>query len=121
MKKDDLLEELLSAWEETYKKGQLTLWIFLALKEGKKYVEEISAFIETYSMNTMTCEAQTLYRSLRKFKHIGVVDFEPGEGHKGPDRKYYYLTDLGHALLNKFTERNIHLFYTPEIKNLMDL
>jgi hypothetical protein len=37
--KDKMHEELLNAWEETYKKGQLTLWIFLALKEGpdRKY------------------------------------------------------------------------------------
>lgn len=33
--------DLLYTWEETYKKGQLTLWIFLALKDGEKYVNEI--------------------------------------------------------------------------------
>tara|TARA_B100000780_G_scaffold277316_1_gene247728 strand:- start:491 stop:604 length:114 start_codon:yes stop_codon:yes gene_type:complete len=31
----DILPDLLSSWEETYKKGQLTLWIFLALKDGQ--------------------------------------------------------------------------------------
>ena len=30
------IDELLNAWEETYKKGQLTFWIFLALKESNK-------------------------------------------------------------------------------------
>lgn len=29
---DNIFDDLLSAWEETYKKGQLTLWIFLSLK-----------------------------------------------------------------------------------------
>ncbi|NLT50195.1 MAG: PadR family transcriptional regulator, partial [Ignavibacteria bacterium] len=38
MNEGNQLNELLSAWEETYKKGQLTLWVFLALKDGKKYV-----------------------------------------------------------------------------------
>ena len=33
------IDELLNAWEETYKKGQLTFWIFLALKESNKCVE----------------------------------------------------------------------------------
>ena len=41
----DILPDLLSSWEETYKKGQLTLWIFLALKDGQKYVDEIKKFI----------------------------------------------------------------------------
>ena len=52
--KKDLLTELLIAWEETYKKGQLTLWIFLALKDDKKYVEEIKSFVEEQSNYTMT-------------------------------------------------------------------
>jgi PadR family transcriptional regulator PadR len=46
MNKDNKLSELLSAWEETYKKGQLTLWIFLSLKDGNKYVDEIKLFVE---------------------------------------------------------------------------
>lgn len=79
----DLLPDLLSAWEETYKKGQLTLWIFLALKDGQKYVDEIKAFIETKSKNTITCEEQSLYRNLRKYEHIGVVSFTLKKGNKG--------------------------------------
>ena len=35
------MEELLNSWEETYKKGQLTLWIFLSLKDSSKYVDEM--------------------------------------------------------------------------------
>jgi DNA-binding PadR family transcriptional regulator len=120
MGKDKQLSELLSAWEETYKKGQLTLWIFLSLKDGKKYVDEIKAFVEDQSMNTMTCESQSLYRNLRKFQHVGVVDFESGVGNKGPERKYYFLTELGQELLDNFIERNISLFFNNRIKNLIN-
>ena len=119
MNKNSQLSELLSAWEETYKKGQLTLWIFLSLKDGKKYVDEIKSFVEKESNHTMTCESQSLYRNLRKYQHIGVVDFEPGEGNKGPERKYYFLTELGIELLNSFIERNINLFFSEQIKNLI--
>jgi len=119
MNKNNQLSELLSAWEETYKKGQLTLWIFLSLKDGKKYVDEIKSFVEEQSNQTMTCESQSLYRNLRKFQHVGVVDFENGEGNKGPERKYYFLTELGLALLNSFIERNINLFFSEQIKNLI--
>jgi len=116
----ELLNELLIAWEETYKKGQLTFWIFLSLKEGKKYVDEIKTFVEEESNHSMTCESQSLYRNLRKFQHVGVVDFETGEGNKGPERKYYFLTELGNALLNAFIERNIKLFYNEKIKHLLN-
>ena len=119
MKKDKGLPPLLTAWEETYKKGQLTLWIFLSLKDGKKYVEQIKKFVEEESNQTMLCESQSLYRNLRKFQHLGVVNHETGEGNKGPERKYYYLTDLGLDLLDSFVKRNIDLFFNERIKNLI--
>ncbi len=115
----NILPDLLSSWEETYKKGQLTLWIFLALKDGQKYVDEIKEFIESKSKNTINCEEQSLYRNLRKYQHIDVVTFENKKGNKGPDRKYYSLTKMGTELLENFIERNIELFFSTEIKNLL--
>ena len=41
-----MIDELLYAWEETYKKGQLTFWIFFALKEDSRCVEDIKEFVE---------------------------------------------------------------------------
>ena len=55
-----MITDLLNSWEETYKKGQLTLWIFLSLKDGDKYVDEIKSFIENMSNNTISCEEQSL-------------------------------------------------------------
>jgi DNA-binding PadR family transcriptional regulator len=113
--------DLLQAWEDTYKKGQLTLWIFLALREGKKYVEEIKAFVEHESEETMTCELQSLYRTLRKYQHVGMVAYDLGEGYRGPERKYYYLTSLGNQLLDAFVARNIALFFNDNIRKLLNL
>ena len=113
------LDELLGAWEDTYKKGQLTLWIFLALKEGEKYVDEIKLFVEEKTRGTLTCEEQSLYRTLRKYKDLKMVDYKSGPGEGGPERKYYFLTTLGLELLHKFTDRNMLLFYNAEIKDLM--
>jgi len=120
MNTDKELPKLLTAWEETYKKGQLTLWIFLSLKDGKKYVDEIKHFVEEQSNQTMLCESQSLYRNLRKFQHLGVVNYEVGEGNKGPERKYYFLTELGRDLLDSFIKRNINLFFNERIKNLIN-
>ena len=52
MEKNVIIEELLGAWEETYKKGQLTFWVFLALSEGSKCVEEIKEFVEVAACGT---------------------------------------------------------------------
>lgn len=121
MKDENLvIEELLNAWEETYKKGQLTLWVFLALKEERKCVEEIKEFVERMSEGTMSCEEQSLYRNLRKFQHLEIVTYESKKVSKGPDRKYYYLTETGKELFKRFVERNILIFTKESIINLLN-
>ncbi len=112
--------ELLELWEETHKKGQLTLWIFLALRDGPKYVSEIRTFIEVNTLQTIVCEEQSLYRALRKFQMIEMVGYNPGKGQGGPDRKYYYITPMGEDILDRFIDRNIRLFFRPEIENLIN-
>ena len=121
MKNENLvIEELLNAWEETYKKGQLTLWVFLALKEERKCVEDIKEFVERMSEGTMSCEEQSLYRNLRKFQHLEIVAYESKKVSKGPDRKYYYLTETGEELFKRFVERNILIFTKESIINLLN-
>jgi len=115
-----VIEELLNAWEETYKKGQLTLWVFLALREGRKCVEDIKEFVERMSEGTMSCEEQSLYRNLRKFQHLEIVTYESKKVSKGPDRKYYYLTETGEELFKRFVERNILIFTKESIINLLN-
>lgn len=121
MKDENLvIEELLNAWEETYKKGQLTLWVFLALKESNKCVEDIKEFVERMSEGAMSCEEQSLYRNLRKFQHLKIVAYESKKVSKGPDRKYYYLTETGERLFKRFVERNILIFTKESIINLLN-
>ena len=116
---DEMHQELLDAWEDTYKKGQLTLWIFLSLKEGPKYVSGLQESIERFSKGTIHAEEQSLYRTLRKYYHLKMVDYSTGKGHKGPDRKYYHLTPLGESLLQSFVERNILLFFEEPLRELL--
>ncbi len=118
MKKEYKIE-LLEAWEENYKKGQLTLWIFLALKDKERFVDEIKEYVESATDGTLTCEEQSLYRTLRKYKELDMVNYHSKPGQGGPERKYYFLTALGNELLQLFCERNIKLFYQPAIKSLM--
>ena len=120
MGNDLIVNELLNAWEETYKKGQLTFWVFLALVEGNKSVEEIKEFVENMSEGSMSCEEQSLYRNLRKFLNLGIVAYDSKRVSKGPDRKYYYLTDMGKDLFRRFVERNIRIFTKQSIINLLN-
>ncbi len=119
MRNDSMINELLNAWEETYKKGQLTFWVFLALKENNKCVEEIKEFVEKMSEGSMSCEEQSLYRNLRKFQHLGIVAYDCKRVSKGPERKYYRLTDTGKELFQRFVERNILIFTKKSIDNLL--
>lgn len=110
---------LLTSWEETYKKGQLTFWLMLALRDKPLYVNEIMDFIKTSTNGTISCEGQSLYRALRKHYDLEMVDFVLRQGNKGPDRKYYFLTTIGKDLLREFTERNISIFYDKKLANLI--
>ena len=112
--------DLLTSWEETYKKGQLTFWLLLALRDKSLYVSEIKEFIESATNGTISCEDQSIYRSLRKYYDLEIVDYELRQGHKGPDRKYYFLTIIGKELLHEFTQRNISILYNKKLSDLIN-
>lgn len=114
------LDDLLEAWESTHKKGQLTFWLLLSLRDQPRYVGEIKEFVISTGRGTLTCEEQSIYRALRKFYDLEIVDYELREGFKGPDRKYYFLTKIGIRLLKAFIERNIKLYYESDLASLIN-
>ena len=116
---ENYLDELLETWEETYKKGQLTLWLLLALRDTPRYTTEVREFIHSSANGSIKCEEQSVYRALRKFYDLEIVDYEMRDGKSGPSRKYYFLTDIGQSLLKTFIERNIKIMYTSEISTLL--
>ena len=80
----------------------------------------IKEFVEKKSEGSMSCEEQSLYRNLRKFLNLGIVAYDSKRVSKGPDRKYYYLTELGKELFQHFVERNIKIFTKESIINLLN-
>jgi DNA-binding PadR family transcriptional regulator len=117
---DDYEKKLLEGWEEVFKKGQLTLWIMLALKDGPKHMAEIKHFIHEATNGTLTADDKSLYRALRRYYDTDLVDFgtEPGKG--GPDLKVYSLTVVGRKVLNAFVNRNLmDVFFKPRITELL--
>ena len=117
---DTYEKKLLDSWEEVFKKGQLTLWIMLALKDGPKHMAEIKEFIICATNGNVTADDQSMYRSLRRYYDAEMVDFkqEPGKG--GPDLKIYSLSNIGKNILEAFIKRNIwDVFFKPDIKSLL--
>ncbi len=113
-------QTLLDGWEDVYKKGQLTLWILLALKDGPKHMVSIKEFILDTTSSLVEADDKSMYRALRRYYDVGMVDYymEPNSG--GPDRKVYQLTQTGKRVLQTFVSRNIlGLLMDPRVTALL--
>jgi len=113
------LDALLAQWEETYKKGLLSFWLLLLLANRKAYPYEIKAAINTLSHNTIDADENSIYRSLNRLADSGIVSSELQPSVTGPSRRYFFLTELGKALLNRFIKRNILVFEQPDVAELI--
>lgn len=63
---------------------------------------------------------QSIYRALKRFESLGVVRSAMRHSPTGPDRRYYALTPLGVALLQKFVARNIAIFQAPPLSERIE-
>jgi DNA-binding PadR family transcriptional regulator len=109
------ISDLLSKWEETYKKGLLSFWILLLLYERPSYPYEMSAEVAKLSQGTISVDDNSIYRALNRFESVGIVVSELQQSTTGPQRRYYSLTNKGKALLTAFIQRNIQVFETPSV------
>jgi len=116
----DTLLILLDQWESVYKKGLLTFWVLLLLHERPSYVFEMGEQLEELSQGSISVDEKSLYRALRRFEAMGVVESTWQPSDVGPRRRYYALTDLGTALLREFVQRNILIFREPAIEERME-
>lgn len=112
--------ELLSGWEEIYKRGQLTLWILLSLLDEPKHMADIKRFIELRTAGRLTADDQSMYRALRRYCDTELVTFSTEETANGPDRKVYRLTQTGQNVLKRFVRRNVTaLIHEPIIQQII--
>ena len=100
-------QKLLAGWEETYNKGQLSLWILLSLKAGPKYMSQIKEFILESTSKLVDPDDKSVYRALRRFRDSELIDYNLLPSTSGPDLKSYFLTTTGTNVLNVFLGRNI--------------
>jgi PadR family transcriptional regulator, regulatory protein PadR len=113
-------ETLLRGWEDIHKMGQLSLWLMLALKDGAKHMSQIKDFVELLTAGTLSADDKSIYRALRRYHDSELVGFKKVPSSNGPDLKVYHLTETGKHVLGAFLSRNIHLFYRPQIRKLIE-
>jgi PadR family transcriptional regulator PadR len=113
------LEFLLNQWEENYKKGLLSFWLLLLLSQRKAYPYEITAAIFEMSHETMKADDNSIYRALNRLADSGIVTSELVPSETGPNRRYFFLTELGRQLLNRFIERNILVYERPDVAEMI--
>ena len=114
------MNDLLLRWESNYKKGLLSFWVLLVLREQPSYALELGGQIEQASAGSLTADDNSLYRALNRFERLDLIRGESRPSDVGPDRRYYRLTAKGVGLLRKFTERNILIFQRPEVQQRLE-
>ena len=112
---NDEISDLLTRWEETYKKGLLSFWILLLLYERPSYPYEMSTEVANISQGTISVDDNSIYRALNRFESVGIVKSELQQSTTGPQRRYYSITNKGKTLLTEFIQRNIQVFETPSV------
>lgn len=83
--------------EVQMRKGMLVYCVLLLLKDGQVYSSEI---IHALHEAELIVVEGTLYPLLSRLAKDNVLSYEWQESEQGPPRKYYRLTENGHALLN---------------------
>lgn len=116
---NDYEVKLLEGWEDVFKRGSLTLWTLLALKDGPKHMAQIKDFISGITKEVVTADDQSMYRGLRRYYDAELVRFETVASESGPDLKYYSLTKTGEVVLRAFVGRNIRIFSDNKLKGLL--
>src|SRR4051812_46916709 len=101
MKLNDYEQKLLAGWEDVYKKGQLNLWILLALKEAPKHMADIKQAMADLTDGTVSADDKSMYRALRRYTEAELVGYTFRPSPNGPDLKVYELTDTGRNVLNE--------------------
>jgi PadR family transcriptional regulator PadR len=94
--------------ETQMRKGMLVYCVLLLCKDGKVYTTDI---IKALRRAELIVVEGTLYPLLNRLARDKQLSYEWQESEQGPPRKYYWLTDEGHTLLEtlKQTYYKLHV------------
>ena len=88
----------LEPWPSEWLRGVLEVCVLRVLAEGPTYGYAISVQLAEAGLGTV--KGGTLYPLLSRFETAGLVTVEWRAGEGGPGRKFYRLTEAGHARLH---------------------
>jgi len=114
------LDDLLLTWESNYKKGLLSFWMLLVLREQPAYALELGGLVEQASAGSLSADDNSIYRALNRFEGFDLIRGESRPSSLGPDRRYYRLTAKGLGLLRQFAERNILVFNNDGVRGRLE-
>lgn len=81
------------------KKGLLELCALALVAKRERYGYELAEVLAEKTDSSIG----TIYPILRKMKDAGLLTTQLSEASSGPPRKYYYITDQGHKVLERET------------------
>jgi len=84
-------------WPSDWLRGVLELCVLRSVADGPTYGYAIATSLAESGLGAV--KGGTLYPLLSRFESAGLVTVEWRAGDGGPGRKYYRLTDTGHAEL----------------------
>jgi PadR family transcriptional regulator, regulatory protein PadR len=80
------------------RKGVLEFCVLSVIRKGEVYPSDI---IDRMKAANFQLLEGTLYPLLTRLKNAGMVNYRWVESSSGPPRKYFSLTDRGHAFMNE--------------------
>jgi len=93
----DHLDALIGSWEVQVRKGLLEFVVLLSLREREQYGFELMSGLSRHAM--LDVPEGTLYPLLLRLSRDALVSSRLSGGAGGAPRKYYALTEDGHAAL----------------------
>ncbi|MEU6612120.1 PadR family transcriptional regulator [Streptomyces shenzhenensis] len=84
------------------RKGVLEYCVLALLRDGPRYGVELVE--ELARVDAMATSQGTMYPLLSRLRRSGLADTHLRESDSGPPRRYYTLTDAGHAALREFAD-----------------
>ncbi len=98
---DELLDELVGAWVEVYKKSTTTLVLLRSIADTGPVAN--STIAETLAHRTgWELTERGLYRTLRRLRGLGLLTVHEQPGRRtGAQRHVFELTDRGTAYLQR--------------------
>ncbi|WP_371536707.1 PadR family transcriptional regulator [Streptomyces sp. NBC_00466] len=86
--------------ESQLRKGVLEYCVLALMRDGPKYGVELLCKLQ--DTKALTTSQGTVYSLLSRLRRDELVDTAWQESASGPPRRYYSLTEAGHAALEEF-------------------